>query len=219
MMQYTKKDWLVPVTGFFVGFPLMLYILGDFARKTVLKESLSVLFILAFPMMLGLFFLTRSNGKAVKLFRMSRIVKYHKFIGYTAVAVFLVHPFLLVVSRFFEAGVAPLEAFVTIITTFDSLGVILGIVAWSLMLTLGILSFFRDRLSLSYTNWRYIHGVLAMIFVAIATWHMIDLGRHTNLAMSIYIITLAMGSEILVLKTYFFKQIKTRELNQNEKAA
>ncbi len=218
-MQYTKKDWLVPVAGFFVGFPLMIYILGDFARRTVLKESLSILFILAFPLMLGLFFLTRSNRKAVKLFRMNRIVKYHKFIGYTAVAVFLVHPFLLVVPRFFEAGVAPLEAFVTLITTFDSLGVILGIIAWSLMLILGILSFFRDRLSMSYINWRYIHGILAMIFIAIASWHMIDLGRHTNLAMTVYIIILAMSSEMLVLKTYFLKPIKTRELNQNEKAA
>ncbi|KAA3612663.1 MAG: FAD/NAD(P)-binding:oxidoreductase [Calditrichaeota bacterium] len=217
MIEYTKKDYVIPATGFFVGLPLLLYVLGDFARRTVLKESLSVLFILTYSLMLGLFFLSRSNKKAVKTFRMSKLIKYHKIIGYLAVIIFFVHPLLLVTPRFFEAGVAPMDAFVTIITTFDSLGVILGITAWFLMLSLGVISFFRNRLSLNYISWRYVHGILAMVFVAVATWHVINLGRHANLAMSIYLITITTGSEMLILKTYFFKPAKVRLAKNNEK--
>jgi len=210
MREYPQKNYLIQATAIFIGLPLLLWALGDFPRRTVFKESLSIIFILAFCQMLGLFFLSRSNKIAVKSFRMGKIVKYHKIIGYICVGVLLIHPFLLVVPRYFESGVAPMEAFITIITTFDSRGIVLGIVAWCLLLLLGITSLIRGRLPIKYTTWRIFHGILTMFILAVVTWHVIDLGRHADLAMSIYFIILAVSGELFLLKTYILKPAKVR---------
>jgi hypothetical protein len=73
-------------------------------------------------------------------------MNYHKIIGYTFAIALLVHPVLLVVPRFLEAGVGPGEAFITILTTFTSQGVVVGIIAWCLLLVLAITSFIRRKL-------------------------------------------------------------------------
>ncbi len=78
---------------------------------------------------------------------MSRIVRLHKWMGYTGVSLLLLHPFFLIMPKFFEAGVAPAEALVTILTTTNQ-GVILGILAWSLILILGLTALTRNRLPL-----------------------------------------------------------------------
>ena len=213
MREYPQKNYLIQATAIFIGLPLLLWALGDFPRRTVFKESLSILFILAICQMLGQFCLSRSNKSAVKSFRMGKVVKYHKIIGYTCGGVFLIHPFLLVVPRYFESGIAPMEAFITIITTLNSQGIVLGIIAWCLMLILGITSLIRRRLPMKYTTWRFFHGILAMFILAVVTWHVIDLGRHADLAMSIYFIILAVSGELLILKTYILKPKKTKRIS------
>ena len=84
----------------------------------------------------------------------------------------------------------------------------LGIIAWCLMLALGITSLARKKLPMKYKTWRVFHGILAMLFISIAAWHVIDLGRHSNLAMSILISMLTAGGILLLLKTYTFKKSK-----------
>jgi predicted ferric reductase len=158
--------------------------MGNFPERSLLKESLSVITILAFCQMMGQFFWTRVNRSAVAELKMNKVVKYHKIIGYTVVTTLFFHPFYLVVPRFFEAGVSPVDAFVTIITTLNQ-GVVLGIIAWCLMLVLGITSFLRDKLPMKYKTWRVFHGILAILFILFAAWHVIDLGRHSIAAMSI----------------------------------
>jgi DMSO/TMAO reductase YedYZ heme-binding membrane subunit len=73
--------------------------------------------------------------------------------------------------RFFEVGPSPLESFIKMITTFDSLGVILGIVLWILIFVLGATSLFRDKLNMSYKNWKLLHSLLSVAFIILATWH------------------------------------------------
>jgi len=133
---------------------------------------------------------------------MSRLVRLHNVIGTTAVSILLIHPFLLVFPRFFEAGVAPGDALTTIITTFTSQGVVLGIIAWCLMLTLGIISLMRRKVPMKYTTWRMVHGILSMLFVVSGAGHVIDLGRHATLAMSVFIAILTAGGVLLLLQTY-----------------
>ncbi len=190
--------------GIFIGLPILFWAMGDFPRRTYLKESLSILFILSFCLMLGQFFLARSNRSGVSGIKMSLVLKIHKAIGYIFVSVLLIHPFLIVVPRYFESGIEPIEAFTTIITTVDSLGIVLGIVAWSLMLILGITSLIRRRLPMTYGTWRIFHGILSIVFISVATWHAVDLGRHTDLAMSAFLITLAASGILLLLRIYFF---------------
>ena len=192
----------------FVGIPLLLYVLGEYPRRSILKETISLLTLLAFSLMLGQFFLARSNKAMLKVHNMSSVLKIHKFIGYFFVAILLVHPFLIVFPRYFESGVEPKEAFLTLITSFDRPGVILGMIAYGTMLILGITSLFREKLPMSYKTWRVFHGILSIVFIGFASWHAINLGRHTNKALSFYILILAFLGVLLLLNTYFSNSSK-----------
>jgi predicted ferric reductase len=179
----------------FLGLPLLLFTLGDAPRRTVLKEAISIVTLLAFTMMLGQFFLARSNETLLSLFKPPQIQKFHKYIAYSAVAIILLHPALIVLPRALEGGIKPWDAFVTMITDLGNLGIVLGLVAWVVLLVLSVTAFFRKpiikRLSTHYRGWRYFHGGLAVTFTVLALWHSIALGRHTDIAMSVFFITIA----------------------------
>ncbi|ACN13217.1 conserved hypothetical protein (non-secretory protein with 6 TMhelices) [Desulforapulum autotrophicum HRM2] len=192
----------------FAGMPLLIWAMGNFPEQTLLKQALSLITILAVFQMVGQFFWSRTNRYAVKDLTMGKLMKYHKIIGYTFAIALLVHPVFLVVPKFFEAGVGPGEAFITIITTFTSLGVVLGIIAWSLLVILTITSFIRNKLPMGYKTWRVFHGVLAILFTVAGLGHAMDLGRHSNPAMSILIIVLFVVGVLPVVKTYTLEMIK-----------
>jgi len=207
MRAYIESTFFRQSILAFIGVPLLIWAAGNFPERSLLKESLSIITILAFCQMMGQFFWARTSRSVVTNLKMSKVVKYHKIIGYTFVAILFFHPLYLVFPRFFEAGVSPADAFVSIITTLNQ-GVVLGIIAWSLMLILGITAFARKKLPMKYKTWRVFHGILAMLFLSVAAWHVIDLGRHSNLVMSIFISMLTAGGILLLLKTYLFKKSK-----------
>lgn len=200
-----KKYYLLAALFVFMILPLLLFSSGDFPQRTFLKESISIVVILSFFLLLGQFFLSRINKSLKNMYQMSKIINIHKIIGYSVVIIFLLHPFLIVVPRFFEAGVTPLEAMTKILTTFDSIGIVVGMVACCLMMILGITSFFRNKLPIKYVSWRIFHGVLAMLLLILALWHSMELGRHTDLDMAIFMILLASISLVTLLKVYLFK--------------
>lgn len=213
MSGYIKSKYFRQSILAFTGIPLLVWTMGNLPDRTLLKDIISGMAILAFWQMIGQFFLARTNRVAVEDLTMSNVVKYHKIIGYIFIIGLLVHPVLLVVPRFFESGVSPVDAFLTIITTFTSQGVVLGIIAWCLMLTLGITSLAREKLPMRYTTWRFFHGILAMMFISIAAWHVIDLGRHSTRTMSTLITVLTAVGVLLLLKSYaskYFKKGATR---------
>jgi len=137
-----KKYHIIAAVFVFIILPIGLFEFGDFPRRSNLKEAISLLTILAFSLMMSQFFLAKSNYNFVKFFKFSRVLNVHKFTGYSVVGFFLIHPFLIVLPRFFEAGVSPLDAFIQILTTFESTGVILGQVSWGLMFLLGVTSLY-----------------------------------------------------------------------------
>ena len=197
-----KKYNLISAALVFVVLPVMFFNLGDFPRRSFLKESISMLTVLAFTFMLAQFFLVRSNQYFIRAYKFSRVLSVHKLIGYSVVGIFLVHPFLIVLPRFYEAGVSPIDALVTILTTFESLGVVLGLISWSLMLLIGVTSLFRDNLKMRYKTWKLFHGILSILFIATASWHAIELGRHTDKIISLFIILLALTGSIILIKQY-----------------
>lgn len=152
--------------------------------------------------MLGQFFLVRSNQQFTRVFKFSRVLSVHKLIGYSVVSIFLVHPFLIVLPRFYESGVSPFDALITILTTFESLGVVLGLISWILMLLIGATSPFRDKLNMSYKTWKLFHGILSILFIATASGHAIELDRRTDKMISIFIILLASTGSIILIKLY-----------------
>lgn len=192
----------------FIGLPIVFWALGDVPRRSYLKEIFSILTLVAFSLLLGQFYLARSNRYILKEHKMSSVVKWHKTLGYILVGVLMLHPFFIVIPRYFESGIDPKDAFITMLTTFDSLGVVLGMITWSLMLIIGLTSMFRNQLPFSYKTWRVVHGILSIVFISVATWHAIDLGRHTNKAMGVFMIVVATGGIFLLLKTYLLQPTK-----------
>ncbi len=202
MMEHIKNNVQLQILGFFIAMPLMIWAVGNYPQRTLLKDSLSVTTILAFSLMIGLFYLARTNRAAVKKIGLLKLLGWHKIIGYLAVPVLLTHPFLLVLPRFYEAGIAPGEAFNTIVTTFSSPGILFGLSGWCLLLILGVTSLLRKKLPLSYRSWRILHGALALLCITSAAFHVVDLGRHTDIAMTTFISLLSAGGIYLLLKSY-----------------
>ncbi|ACN13239.1 putative FAD/NAD(P)-binding:oxidoreductase [Desulforapulum autotrophicum HRM2] len=211
MGAYITNNFFKQTILTFAGLPLLIWAMGNAPERTLLKEALSLITILSFFQMIGQFFWARTNKSAVADLKMSKVIKYHKIMGYTFVIILLFHPVFLFVPRFLEAGIDPADAFITTITTFTSQGVVLGIIAWSLLIILGITSFVRKKLPMEYKTWRVFHGILAILFVSVAAWHAIDLGRHSSFPMSLLIISTGVCGILLLMKAYTFKSIKKTE--------
>ncbi len=207
MKLNVQRVTILAALAVFVGLPLLLYALGDTPRRSLLKEAISLATLFAFVAMLGQFFMARSNTWLLSVFKPVQIQKVHKYIAYTAVAVILLHPVLIVLPRALEGGVRPWDAFVTMITEVDSLGVVLGLVGWVLLLALVTMAWFRKpiikRLSTHYRGWRYVHGGMAVGVACLGLWHSIELGRHTDLAMSVLFGTLALIGLGLLARLYW----------------
>ena len=182
--------------------PLVLLALGDYPRRSLLKETLSMLTLAAFFLMLGQFLLVRGARFVTGGVRFSRLLSLHKLIGYSVVSLLLAHPFMIVLPRSFEGGVSPVEALTKILTTIDSPGVVLGMISWVLMFVIGATSLLRERLGLDYRTWKLVHGLLSVLLVVTASWHAIDLGRHTNAAVSLLMVTLACAASLVLIHQY-----------------
>ncbi len=195
----------------FIAVPLFLYFSGNFPKRTTLMETLSIVTILAFSLLLSQFFTSRLNYKLMKQIRMVNVLVIHKFIGYVFISVILLHPFFIIVPKFFDNGVTPSDAFVRLITTFGTTGIILGLISYTIMLILMVTAFFRFKMHLHYRTWRRLHGYLTLLFVITATWHVIDMGRHSNSSFTMfYLLVVAVGI-YYVLRKYLFKKTVKNE--------
>lgn len=203
MKTKTRQSFLLSFLLVFSGIPLLLLFYGNFPERTPLKTALSAVTILAFWFMLGQMYLAQPNSYAVKAMNLGKLIKLHKFIGYTCCLVVLFHPFYLVVPRFFEGGSSPYDSLLIILTSFSSNGVVLGMLAWGLMLFLGFTSLIRKWLPLSYTGWKKLHGIVSALFTGLACWHVIEIGRHSTPLTSTVLILLTGGGLLLLIKYYF----------------
>ena len=189
----------------FIGVPILIFVLGDFPRRNALSETISLITILGFSLLISQFFYSRINKRLVKKIRMVHVLRIHKFIGYAFISILLLHPFFIIVPKFFDNAVTPVEAFFKLITTFDSLGIMLGLIAYAVMLILLVTAFFRFKRHLKYKAWRNFHGYLTLLFVITATWHVITLGRHSNISFSIYYVLTVASGIFYLLRLYLFK--------------
>jgi predicted ferric reductase len=208
MSEKLKRSYIIPAIVIYLFIPLLYLILGDFPERTVLKNFLSFLTIEAFFLMLAQFYLARSNSRILKGHKMATVIKIHKVLGYIFIPVLMLHPFFVVLPRFFESGVDPMEAFTTMMTTFSSRGIVIGIIAWVLMVLLGLTSLLRKKLPMKYTSWRVFHGILSIAFIVLATIHAVNLGRHTNVILSVYMIAVALAGVLALVKIYLLKPQK-----------
>jgi predicted ferric reductase len=204
MNNKSKLYYLVPGGIFYLAVPLIYMIVGDFPSRTVLKEILSLATVGAFFLFLGQFYLSRINTVTLKGQNYSKVVKLHKIIGYVCIPIIFLHPFFIVLPRYFEASLDPVDAFWLILTTFDSKGIILGLIAMALMILIGITAILRKRIHMKYKTWRTMHAFLSLAFIFVATWHAVDLGRHMDTFLSEYTIFLSSIGVVFLMRTYFF---------------
>lgn len=175
---------------------------GNFPERAFYKEIISAVVVGALVLTLAQFYLSRINKKLQNQTKMVYIIRSHKFIGYIISFILLAHPFMVVIPKFFDSGITPVDAFKNMITTYSSKGVIFGIIAWIFLLILTITSLFRNQLPIKHTTWRVFHGVTALVFVVFSTFHAVNLGKHTDINLSLYMIILAAIGFILLIKLY-----------------
>lgn len=182
----------------FVLTPVALWAISDVPQRSWLKEGLSLLTIISFAVLVLQFYMSKINGGVIKHHKFSSVLKWHKVLAYVFIGILLVHPFFIVLPRYFEAGVAPGDAFVQLISSYSNPGVLMGMIAWGLMVLLGLTAVFRNSLPLSYNTWKVFHGILSALFITAAIYHIIFIGRHSSNAMIIYLMFVA-GTAILML--------------------
>ncbi|MDC7242622.1 MAG: ferric reductase-like transmembrane domain-containing protein [Sphaerochaetaceae bacterium] len=210
-MESKKRiQYLLPGAVIYLAIPLIYMIVGDFQSRTILKEIISLATVGAFFILLGQFYLSRANIVNIKGHKFSKVINLHKVLGYIAIPIIFIHPLLIILPRYFEASIDLKDAFTLIITNFGSKGIILGIIAMVIMLLIGLLSIFRKHLKIKYTTWRYIHGYLSLAFIILATWHVVDLGRHMDTFLSTYTIIMASIGIVFLIRLYFFNQSRRR---------
>jgi predicted ferric reductase len=214
MNTHTFKRIFFPTLLLFVGLPLLLYGTGDFAQRSTLKEVISIITLLAFSLMVAQFFLSRAIRPLEQDFKMGPVVKVHQGIGILFTVVLLLHPFLIVLPRYFESGQSPQDAFAILMTNVQNPGIMMGYIAYLLMILIALTSVFRKKLPLDYKQWRVMHGVLSIAFIVTALLHILKLGRHMDRAFSIYFIAITAAGIALLLNVYRPKLSKRGLINE-----
>ena len=152
----------------------------------------------AFGLMLGLFWLSRLLPRDSVNIKASSTLRWHKYIGYIAGTFFLVHPVLMIVRRFWVEASLPLDNLKLMLTS--SL-MRTGIIAWILLVIIILMAIVRKKIPGKI--FRYLHGLLSVVFVAFATWHVLAIGRHSYAGLLAYWILLSGGAVVALLVSYF----------------
>jgi len=214
-MESIIKKYTILIGFFvFVCTPLILYSFEETLSKTLLKMSLSVLTLLAFVLLFSQFFISQINHNIKYGNKINKVLKFHKYLGYFIILILFFHPLYIVIPRYFEGGISPIDGFLTMLDNFTNQGMLLGIIAWILMCILGITSYLRFKLKIEYKNWKLLHDVLAVLFITLGTWHVMTVGRHEYM-MNIFFILLVGVSITKLLNNYFFNALKQYR-NENE---
>jgi predicted ferric reductase len=195
------------------GFAVLIWSLFSFPERQLFMRAISSMTIFAFFLLAGQFYCSRRLNEDAPAIAMFSFFKFHNLIGYVCLAVFLLHPFFLVLPKFFDSGIGPAEAFVTMVTTFSSPGIILGITSWILLLIIGLSSYFKSVLPIKYILWRKIHTALASVFIVTAASHVLALSRHANLSVSLFTLALCSCSILFYLSN---RPEKTPKLSESK---
>ncbi len=138
-------------------------------------ELVSILSMAGFAMMLVQFFLSgRLEGVSSKT-GVDNGMLLHRKVGEMLALLFLLHPLLIVLPRFWLSSSFAVDNLVLLFT--EPL-TSTGFYAWSLMIVWVLMAMFKDKLNMSYEGWRVSHGIGAIAIAILATDHVITIGRH-----------------------------------------
>lgn len=102
-------------------------------------------------------------------------MRIHRKAGELVALFFFLHPFLIVLPRFW---IAPQLAVDDLWLTLTSAESATAIFAWALMGFWIVFAILRDKLPITYEAWRFSHGIGLVAVAILATWHAVTVGRH-----------------------------------------
>lgn len=191
-------------TPFIVGYlllaalvPVFLAVNQDVPAGSSYKQAVLLLSLAAFGLILGQFWLSRLwPHHAIKI-EQTGVIRWHKVVGYTVGGFLLIHPVLMIARRFWVLESDPLDNLVLMLR---APALLPAIIAWVLLVLLVVLALVRRRFPAG--SWRLLHGLVSSGFAAMAVWHVVTVGRHSNAAMSVFWVVLAAGAVGALLNSY-----------------
>ena len=199
-MEVTQMRKQVFIALFLLSFilgPIFFAWLQDVPTQSTYQLVVLLASLGAFGALLGQFLLSRLLPRDVTTMKLSSMLRWHKYIGYTAGTVMLLHPFLLVARRIWVEETDAFGNFLLMLKSSTLLPAIIAMITLVLIVFLALI-----RRSLRGKTWRFVHGGLSMLFAATATWHVVTVGRHSNSAMSAFWIVLTVAVIAALLRSY-----------------
>lgn len=128
----------------------------------------------------------------------------HRKAGEFTALYFFLHPFLIMLPRFW---IAPQRAPGDVWDSFITGEASTGVYAWLIMGVWVLMAMYRDKLKISYEAWRFSHGLGLVAVAILGTHHAVTVGRHGRYepwfdVMWIALCTVAVGT---VVYTYFVR--------------
>lgn len=163
----------------FVGAPVGIAVTQGIPVQSNFQSTVLLVSVGAFGLSLGIFWLTRLLPKHTVEMRLGKMMTWHKYVGYAICLVFLVHPFLIIARRFWTVESNPfhnLKLMLTAPLLWPAIG------AWLLLMFIMLFALLRKRFSA--TTFRYVHGWTSLAFVILAAWHVMSIGRHSNMILA-----------------------------------
>lgn len=193
------KKWIDMALYFVVfgGMPVLFAFTQDVPMKSGWQQIALAASLGGFGLLLGLFWLSRLLPRGVSGMKRVSTMRWHKSIGYVFGLIMLAHPVLLIARRFQVKESNPLDNLRLLI---ESPMMRSGIVAWCLLLAIIITALFRKRVPAR--GFRIVHGLLSVGFVFFAGKHVVQVGRHSDLLMSVFWIVLAVAAFGRLLSAY-----------------
>ena len=169
-------------------------------------ELVTILSIAGVTMMLAQFLLSgRLEGISSKT-GVDNGMHLHRKVGESIAIFFFLHPFLIVLPRFWISSSFALDDLLLLFTEDLTLN---GLFAWSLMIVWVLMAMFKNKIGMSYEAWRISHGVGAIAIAILATDHVITIGRHGHYDewFDWFWIVLCTGAVSALLYTYFIRPL------------
>lgn len=165
----------------FIAIPVGLAIGQDVYVRSTFQSAALLVSVAAFGIMLGLFWLTRLLPRGMVDAKLITLLKCHKVLGYLCGLFLLAHPVLMIARRFWAVESNPIDNFILLLRSPLMLP---GIIAWALLLIIVLLALFRRALPAKL--WRMQHRITSIALVLLASWHVLAVGRHNGLMLSIF---------------------------------
>lgn len=194
-----KSIFFLLYITFFAGTPLLLIWNQDVPTYSTFQKYALGLSLSAFGLLIGQFWLSRLLPSGMVNMKTASLIRWHKVLGYLIAPIMLVHPLAMIARRFWVLESQPMDNFVLML---QAPALRPAIAAWILLVLIIVLSILRRVFP--YKMWKMLHGATSIGFIALATWHVVSIGRHSNQAMSAFWIVLASGAIATLLISWIF---------------